>query len=53
MDNLVKLDFDVVVVGAGGSGLRAVMGSAEAKLKTACISKVFQQEATPLLLKVV
>ena len=41
MDNLVKLDFDVVVVGAGGSGLRAVMGSAEAKLKTACISKVF------------
>ena len=41
MNNLVKLDFDVVVVGAGGSGLRAVMGSAEAKLKTACISKVF------------
>ena len=41
MDNLVKLDFDVVVVGAGGSGLRAVMGSAESKLKTACISKVF------------
>ena len=41
MNDLVKLDFDVVVVGAGGSGLRAVMGSAEAKLKTACISKVF------------
>ena len=41
MDNLIKLDFDVVVVGAGGSGLRAVMGSAESKLKTACISKVF------------
>ena len=33
--------FDVVVVGAGGAGLRAVVGAAEAGLKTACISKVF------------
>src|SRR5450755_1282333 len=33
--------FDVVVVGAGGSGLRAALGCAEAGLKTACISKVF------------
>jgi succinate dehydrogenase / fumarate reductase flavoprotein subunit len=33
--------YDVVVVGAGGSGLRATMGSAEAGLKTACITKVF------------
>ena len=33
--------YEVVVVGAGGSGLRAVMGSAEAGLKTACITKVF------------
>jgi len=33
--------FDVVVVGAGGSGLRAALGSAQAGLKTACISKVF------------
>ena len=33
--------FDVVVVGAGGSGLRAAIGCAEAGLKTACISKVF------------
>ena len=36
-----KLNFDVVVIGAGGSGLRAVMGCASSKLKTACISKVF------------
>ena len=36
-----ELNFDVVVVGAGGSGLRSVMGCASAKLKTACISKVF------------
>ena len=35
------LNFDVVVVGAGGSGLRATMGCAEKKLKTACITKVF------------
>src|SRR6195256_6887748 len=33
--------FDVVVVGAGGSGLRAVVGCSEAGLKTACITKVF------------
>ena len=33
--------YDTVVVGAGGSGLRATMGSAEAGLKTACITKVF------------
>ncbi|MQT13257.1 succinate dehydrogenase flavoprotein subunit [Segnochrobactrum spirostomi] len=32
---------DVVVVGAGGAGLRAVVGCAEAGLKTACITKVF------------
>jgi len=33
--------FDVVVVGAGGSGLRAVVGCSEAGLRTACITKVF------------
>jgi len=33
--------FDVVVVGGGGSGMRAAFGSAEAGLNTACISKVF------------
>jgi succinate dehydrogenase / fumarate reductase flavoprotein subunit len=33
--------YDVVVVGAGGSGLRATMGLAEAGLQTACLSKVF------------
>src|SRR5262245_57948247 len=32
---------DVVVVGAGGAGLRAAFGMATAGLKTACISKVF------------
>jgi succinate dehydrogenase / fumarate reductase, flavoprotein subunit len=33
--------YDVVVVGAGGAGLRATMGAAEQGLKTACITKVF------------
>jgi succinate dehydrogenase / fumarate reductase flavoprotein subunit len=33
--------YDVVVVGAGGAGLRAVVGCSQAGLKTACITKVF------------
>ncbi|MEP6839595.1 MAG: succinate dehydrogenase flavoprotein subunit, partial [Bradyrhizobium sp.] len=33
--------FDVVVVGAGGAGLRATQGAVEAGLTTACITKVF------------
>jgi len=33
--------YDVIVIGAGGSGLRATLGLAEAGLATACISKLF------------
>ena len=33
--------YDVVVIGAGGAGLRATFGLAEAGLKTACVTKVF------------
>ena len=33
--------YDVVVVGAGGSGLRAVVGCSEAGLRTACITQGF------------
>ncbi|MCW5724614.1 MAG: succinate dehydrogenase flavoprotein subunit [Maricaulaceae bacterium] len=33
--------YDVVVVGAGGAGLRAALGAAQAGLRTACITKVF------------
>ncbi|HEV7227597.1 succinate dehydrogenase flavoprotein subunit [Brevundimonas sp.] len=33
--------YDVVVVGAGGSGLRAALGAAQAGLKVACVTKVF------------
>ena len=40
--------YDTVVVGAGGSGLRATMGSAEAGLKTACITKVFPTRSHPV-----
>ena len=38
---IIDHSYDTVVVGAGGSGLRATMGSAEAGLRTACITKVF------------
>ncbi len=39
--DIIDHTFDVIVVGAGGAGLRAVVGCAQAGLKTACISKVF------------
>ncbi|PWG02572.1 succinate dehydrogenase flavoprotein subunit [Sphingosinicella humi] len=38
---IIDHDYDVVVVGAGGAGLRATMGAAEQGLKTANITKVF------------
>ena len=38
---IIDHEYDVVVLGAGGSGLRAAVGLSEAGLKTACISKVF------------
>ena len=38
---IIDHTYDVVVVGAGGSGLRATMGAAAAGLKTANISKAF------------
>ncbi|MCY4006772.1 MAG: succinate dehydrogenase flavoprotein subunit [Rhodobacteraceae bacterium] len=34
-------DYDVVVIGAGGAGLRATLGMAEQGLKTACVTKLF------------
>ncbi|HIN69463.1 MAG TPA: FAD-binding protein, partial [Methylococcales bacterium] len=38
---IIEHNYDVVVVGAGGAGLRAAFGMAEKGLKTACLSKVF------------
>ena len=38
---IIDHSFDVVVVGAGGAGLRATFGMASAGLSTACITKVF------------
>ena len=38
---LIKHEHDVIVVGAGGSGLRASMGLSQSDLSVACISKVF------------
>jgi len=41
MPQWIDHTFDVVVVGAGGSGLRAALGCAQEGLKTACVTKVF------------
>ena len=38
---VIDHEYDVVVVGAGGAGLRATFGMASKGLKTACITKVF------------
>ena len=38
---IIDHTFDVVVVGAGGAGLRATVGCSQAGLRTACVSKVF------------
>jgi succinate dehydrogenase / fumarate reductase flavoprotein subunit len=39
--NVIDHTYDVVIVGAGGAGLRATLGMAAAGLSTACITKVF------------
>jgi succinate dehydrogenase / fumarate reductase flavoprotein subunit len=38
---IIEHNYDVVIVGAGGAGLRAALGIASSGLKTACITKVF------------
>lgn len=38
---IINHEFDVVVVGAGGAGLRSIVGMAEAGLSAACITKLF------------
>ena len=38
---VVDHEYDAVVVGAGGAGLRAAMGLSEAGFKTACVTKLF------------
>ena len=48
---IIDHEYDVVVLGAGGSGLRAAVGLSEAGLKTASSQKYFLPEAILLLLK--
>ncbi len=38
---IIDHEYDVVVVGAGGAGLRAALGMSAAGLSTACVTKVF------------
>ncbi|HTZ76804.1 MAG TPA: FAD-binding protein, partial [Stellaceae bacterium] len=38
---IIEHQYDVVIVGAGGAGLRAALGMASSGLKTACVTKVF------------
>lgn len=39
--DIIDHEFDVVAIGAGGAGLRAIVGAAQAGLRTACVTKVF------------
>lgn len=41
MNTFIEHEFDVVVLGAGGAGLRATLGMCTSGLKTACVTKVF------------
>ena len=41
MSEIIDHSYDVIVIGAGGAGLRATLGMATAGLHTACITKVF------------
>ena len=38
---LIEHSYDVVIVGAGGAGMRAALGMAASGLRTACVTKVF------------
>ncbi|MFB9885018.1 succinate dehydrogenase flavoprotein subunit [Balneatrix alpica] len=41
MTNLRTINFDAIVVGGGGAGMRAALQLTQSGLKTACVTKVF------------
>ena len=49
--NISEKNFDVVIVGGGGSGLRASLEISKSGLSVAVVSKVFPQDLILLLLK--
>ena len=51
-DNIQTLEFDALIVGGGGSGMRTSLELAKSGLKTAVVSKVFQQDLIQFLLRV-
>ena len=49
--NIKTLEFDVLVIGGGGSGMRTSLELAKSGLKTAVVSKVFQLDLIQYLLR--
>ena len=49
--NIKTLEFDVLVIGGGGSGMRTSLELAKSGLKTAVVSKVFQPDLIQYLLR--
>ena len=51
MKNLRKMEFDAVIVGGGGSGMRAALQLAQSGYNTAVIPRCFPPDSIPCLLK--
>ena len=49
--NIKILEYDALIIGGGGSGMRASLELAKSGLKTAVVSKVFLQDLIQFLLK--
>ena len=52
-NNIKTIEFDALIIGGGGSGMRASLELAKSGLNTAVVSKVFRQGLIQFLLKAV